>query len=201
MLTGKQIKKLNFLNESISKCKKCERLYHFGKAYPYFTRHSKYLAMAEAPGEIEVQDNYQTPLVGRAGRKLFSELSRHKINLKRKDFVLLNTVQCRPVENGKNGKPTEEEIENCRFWTERYIEVFEPKLILALGNYALRYFFDDVEGITHESGNIRILTDKNANTIKVMPCLHPASLLYSTENFKLFRSTLKAFKKEASLLK
>ena len=198
MLNQSQIKKLNFLNEKLRDCQKCKNLFNNGKAYPYYTRHSKYLMLAEAPGGEEVHEDYQTPLVGRSGIKMFTELSRHKLKFKRKDFMILNTVQCRPVIGTTNGKPSNKEIETCRFWTSKYIEIFEPEIILALGNYANKYFFDDDRlGITRESGIIRTLD----NGIKVMPCIHPASLLYSSDNLSIFRSTLKAFRKEVDLLK
>jgi|GEM_PF-5175560 len=192
MLTQSQIKKLSYLNKKIQSCHKCKNLWRNGKAFPYFTKFSQLLAIAEGPGKEEVQEDYQTPLIGKAGRLLFRELGRKEINLKRKDFMILNTVQCRPVIDGKNGKPSLEEIENCKFWTSKYIEIFSPEIIIAFGNYALNYFFEDNLGITKESGFVRHLD----NGTKVIPCLHPASLLYSSDNLSLFRHSLKVFKEE-----
>lgn len=193
MLTNSQLRKLSFLNKKIKECDLCERICNNGKAFPFFSRSSKYLMMAEAPGEEEVQKDKQTPLVGTSGVRLFNELSKHKLKFKRKDFLILNTIQCRPVVNGKNGKPTKSEIENCKIFTSRFIEVFEPKVILALGNYANKYFFeDDWEGISIENGRVRVLE----SGIKVIPCFHPAAILYSPEKFSHFLFALKKFKQE-----
>jgi DNA polymerase len=191
MLSKGQMKKILFLNESIQKCRRCE-IWKNGMAVPYWTENSKIMIMAEAPGRDEVRKNLRTPLVGKAGRLLFGELRRKKIGFIREDFLLLNVIQCRPVIRGRNGKPSPEETNNCRFWVEKYIKVFNPKIILALGNYALSYFLESHSGTTKESGTVISLE----NDIKIIPCLHPASLLYNPENIHIFRSSLIILREE-----
>ncbi len=185
MKTSQQ-RKLKFLTENISRCKKCSRLRPNGIAIPYWNSSSKYLMLLEAPGKEEVIRN--EPVVGDAGQKLFREIK--PLGLYRKDFLIINSVQCRPVEEKRNGKPTYDEIDNCKFWIEKYISVFDPYFMIAFGNYAMYTLFGEKTGITHSSGKPRIYKGTN-----IMPCVHPSALLYGDERLKLFRKSIKEFKK------
>lgn len=181
--------RLTYLSENIPRCKKCARLRQNGMAIPYWNMSSKYLALAEAPGREEALA--ETPLVGSAGKKWEKEINR--LGLEREDFVLINSVQCRPVVDGRNGKPTLTEIENCRFWVNKYIEVIRPEKILAMGNYAVWSLFktgNTLGGIMGSSGKFI----GNYMNIPVWACIHPASLLYHNDNLGLFRKSLKKFK-------
>ena len=187
----KKHKRLTYLTENISRCKKCARLRPNGMAIPYWSRKSKYLALVEAPGREEAKA--KTPLVGSAGDKWKKEIER--LGFKREDFCILNSVQCRPVESGRNGKPAFNEMINCRFWVNKYIEAVRPEKILAMGNYAVWSLFgrdrDMLGGITAKSG--KFIGDYR--NIPVYACLHPASLLYFyKDNLPLFRKSLKKFK-------
>ena len=191
MLSKDQIKKLSFLNEKIQKCQKCQNLFKNGMAVPYWTKSSKFIMIAEAPGKNEVKEEFRTPLIGMAGRLIFTELK--KKNIKRKDFLILNTIQCRPVINGYNGKPSPEETENCKFWVSKYFQVFKPKLVFLLGGYALNYFFEDNLGITKENGTILTL-----DGVKFIPCLHPAYVLRNKKEILSFRKAIRVLKEEIS---
>ena len=173
----KKLKRLIHLRKNIPRCKKCSRLRSNGMAIPYWTMKAKYLALAEAPGDKEVKA--KTPLVGPAGEKWEGEIKR--IGLEREDFILINSVQCRPIVNGRNGKPTFEEIINCRFWVNKYIEAAKPERILAMGNYAVWSLF----GTGNTLGGIMASSGKfigNYRNIPVWACIHPASLLYHNDN-------------------
>lgn len=186
-LSNRQISRLKYLDEKILQCKKCKRLRSNGMAIPYWNRYARYIILAEAPGKEEVKNN--TPLVGPAGTIGFDELKRFEFL--RRDFLLINSVQCRPLnERGGNGKPRSYEIENCRFWVDRYIKVFDPEYMIAFGNYAMHYLFGESTGITKSSGVIR-----NYNGIKVVPSIHPSSIQYDEENRKILRKALFKFKK------
>jgi len=185
----RRIIRLKILDEYIQKCKKCPRLRSNGMAIPYWNIKSRYLALAEAPGKEEVEQ--KTPLIGPAGDIFIKGI--RKLGLKREDFVLLNSVQCRPVVGGRNGKPTCDEIINCRFWINKYIKVSKPEKILAMGNYAVYSLFgtgNSLGGIMASSGKF-IGDYKN---IPVYACIHPASLLYHNDNLTLFRKSLNKFK-------
>jgi len=185
----KKLKRLIYLSENITRCKKCVRLRQNGMAIPYWNMKARYLALAEAPGREEVKA--ETPLVGPAGEKW--ERAIQRLGLEREDFVLINSVQCRPVVNGRNGKPTFGEIINCRFWVNKYIEAVRPERILAMGNYAVWSLF----GTGNTLGGIMASSGKfigNYMNIPVWACIHPASLLYHNDNLPLFRKSLKNFK-------
>lgn len=197
-LNQKQIRKLEFLSEKIEFCNKCKRLRKNGMAIPYWSKKSKYLMLAEAPGFFEVQKENRTPLVGKAGKLCFEVLN--DLGFNREDFLIINCVQCRPLnERGTNGKPFEEEINNCDFWFKKYLEVLNPSIILAFGGYALGKSLghpSDI-GITKMSGNLITLglsSPMASYRYKVFACIHPASVLYSSENKRLFIESLKKFK-------
>jgi len=191
-LNSTQIGKLEFLSEKIELCNKCKRLRKNGIAIPYWSKRSKYLMLAEGPGGDEVKEENRTPLVGKAGRLCFKVLN--DFGFKREDFLIINCVQCRPLnEYGGNGKPLPGEIENCNFWFRKYLEVLNPPIILALGGYAFNKITKSNIGITKVSGKLIYSSGFN-----VIPCIHPASVLYSPENKRLFVESLKNFKKEVA---
>jgi len=185
----RRIIRLKILDEHIQKCKKCPRLIPNGIAIPYWNIKSRYLALAEAPGKEEVEES--TPLIGPAGDIFIKGIKR--LGFKREDFALLNSVQCRPVVGKRNGKPTCDEIINCRFWVNKYIEVSRPEKILAMGNYAVYSLF----GTGNSLGGIMASSGKfigNYGNIPVYACIHPASLLYHNDNEVLFKKSLRKFK-------
>jgi len=192
-MTPSQIRRLQYLTDNIIYCRKCDRLRLNGIAIPYWNPKSKYVILAEGPGRNEVED--MTPLVGDAGKLTFREI-RKIIGLKREDFFLINSVQCRPLTpEGRNGKPTFGEIENCSFWINKYLETIKPKYLLAFGNYAMDFLFRENTGIVSKCGTHR-LYDLCGNKINVFPCIHPANVIYNPENIELFRKSLRRFRKE-----
>ncbi|MFA6804352.1 MAG: uracil-DNA glycosylase, partial [Candidatus Methanomethylophilaceae archaeon] len=72
---------------------------------------SKIAFVGEAPGENE--DMEGKPFVGRAG-KILDEIMLNA-GLKREDFMITNTVKCRPP---NNRDPTDEEMRACRPFLE-----------------------------------------------------------------------------------
>ena len=96
------------------------------------------LFVGEGPGEQE--DRTGRPFVGKAGLLLRSTLEVAGVDLDR--CRITNTVHCRPTdEAGKNRKPLVQEIEACNPWLSAEIEATRPKLIVALGDTALKGLF------------------------------------------------------------
>lgn len=87
---------------------------------------------AEAPGSNEVQQ--KRVLVGEAGR-VFNMLI-NRIGLERKDIVCTNAVLCRPEDNKLENYPMSVECCNNRLLTE--VWEYKPRVIVALGNHAVR---------------------------------------------------------------
>jgi len=130
---------------------------------------SALMLVGEAPGRDE--DLEGRPFVGRSGQLLNRILA--AIGLQRDQVYIANVVPWRPP---GNRVPTAMEIELCRPFIERQIELARPQFLVALGGPATK-FLTGHEGILKLRG--RWLDHKTAagTTIPVMPTLHPAYLL------------------------
>ncbi len=87
--------------------------------------------MGEAPGADE--DRQGIPFVGRAGQLLTKIIE--ACTLRRDDVYILNTLKCRPPEN-RNPEP--DEVQNCRGFFERQIDLLQPEFICCLGGVAAK---------------------------------------------------------------
>jgi DNA polymerase len=121
--------------------------------------------IGEAPGRDE--DLKGEPFVGRAGQLLTDIIKAMKLT--RDDVYIANVIKCRPPENRD---PEPDELDACRPFIQRQIELIEPKVIVTLGKFAL-------QSLTGRSYAISAARGKwtEYNGIKVMPTYHPAYLL------------------------
>jgi uracil-DNA glycosylase family 4 len=86
--------------------------------------------VGEAPGAEE--DRQGKPFVGRAG-KLLDELLAEIGMERRRDAFIANVLKSRPP---GNRDPQPEEIDACRPYLERQIQLIQPLVICTLGNFA-----------------------------------------------------------------
>ena len=121
--------------------------------------------IGEAPGRDE--DLQGEPFVGRAGQLLTDIVKAMKLT--RDDVYIANVVKCRPPEN-RNPEP--EELEACRPFIRRQIELIKPRVIVTLGKFALQSLLEKSYSITAARGQWL-----EYQGIKVMPTFHPAYLL------------------------
>lgn len=121
--------------------------------------------IGEAPGRDE--DLKGEPFVGRAGQLLTDIIKAMKLT--RDDVYIANVIKCRPPENRN---PEADEIEECRPFIRRQIEIIKPKVIVTLGKFALQSLMERSYGITAARGQWL-----EYNGVKVMPTYHPAYLL------------------------
>ncbi|MEK6372354.1 MAG: uracil-DNA glycosylase [Acidobacteriota bacterium] len=121
--------------------------------------------VGEAPGRDE--DIQGKPFVGRAGQLLTDIIKAMKLT--RDDVYIANVIKCRPPEN-RNPEP--DELDACRPWIRRQIELIQPKVIVTLGRFALQSLTEKGYGISSVRGQWL-----DYNGIKVMPTYHPAYLL------------------------
>ena len=98
----------------------------------------KILIVAEAPGRNE--DEMNTPLVGKAGKRLKRTLKKLGVNLAR-DCWRTNAVICRPPENET---PNSEKIEACRPNLLQTIKILDPNVIILLGGVAVESFLPTI---------------------------------------------------------
>jgi DNA polymerase len=91
------------------------------------------------------------------------------IGLRREEVYIANVIKCRPPQNRE---PLPVEIENCRKWLDRQIEMIQPQMIITLGRYSLaRYFPNESIGKIH--GKPRKLEG-----VIYYPMYHPAAALH-----------------------
>lgn len=121
--------------------------------------------VGEAPGADE--DLQGAPFVGRAGQLLTKIIE--AIGMKREDVFIGNINRCRPP---ANRAPLPDETAACKPFLLREIAVVKPKVIVVLGNTAMKNLLDTREGITKIRG---VFQDYLG--VKVMPTFHPAYLL------------------------
>ncbi len=123
--------------------------------------------VGEGPGAEE--DKQGLPFVGRSG-KLLDELVRQEIGLERSAVYIANVVKCRPPDN-RDPLPTE--IAACRPYLERQVELVAPRVVVTLGNFAMKVLLDTTEGITRIRGRRYAWGDG----VVLVPTYHPAALL------------------------
>ena len=157
---------LTELYKEIADCRDCELVKHRTKVVPgEGPEDADLLFIGEAPGWHE--DQQGRPFVGPAGQFLDQLLA--LIGQKREQVYIANVIKCRPPQNRD---PLPREIEACRTWLDRQIEIIRPKVIVTLGRYSLARYFPN-EGISKVHGKPR----KSGNVI-YYPMYHPAAALH-----------------------
>lgn len=136
--------------------------------------------VGEAPGANE--DKGGLPFIGQAGRLLDRLLE--EVGLARDDVFIANVLKCRPP---KNRDPRPSEIETCRDYLHRQVELIEPKVICTLGNFSTKLLRDDPTGISRVHGQPEVkLLGRRAVTI--LPIYHPAAALYTPSMLDTLRA-------------
>ena len=125
--------------------------------------------IGEGPGYHE--DQQGRPFVGSSGQMLESLLT--SIGLTRQQVFIANVIKCRPP---SNRDPLPDEIEACRPYLNRQIELINPLLIVTLGRFSMARFFPPVARITRVHGQPLRLEGRI-----VLPLYHPAAVLRNPE--------------------
>ena len=145
--------------------------------------------VGEAPGADE--DTSGLPFVGRAGQLLTKIIE--GIGMKREDVLIGNINRCRPP---ANRQPTLSEAHTCRPFLMREIAVVRPKIIVVMGNTAMKNLLDTKEGITKLRGEFQ-----DYFGVKVMPTFHPAYLLRDPRKKREVWEDMKKVRDELNRLK
>ena len=157
---------LRELGEEIALCQKCEIAKYRTRVVPgEGAEDADILFIGEAPGWHE--DQQGRPFVGPAGLYLDQLLA--SINLKREQVYIANVIKCRPQ---GNRDPLPVEINNCRKWLERQIELIRPKMIVTLGRYSMAMFFPN-KSISQIHG-----TAQKRDNVIYYAMYHPAAALH-----------------------
>jgi len=103
---------------------------------------AKILFIGEAPGFTENANG--KPFIGRSG-KLLNEWVL-KLGIKDKDFAIMNVVPIIPLSKEKKIRPpTPQEIKYFLPYTQKMIDVINPKVIIPLGRSAGSIFDKDLK--------------------------------------------------------
>ena len=150
------------------------------------TSKARVMVVGEAPGKRE--DETGRPFVGPAGKLL--DLLLMTIDLSRLDSVYIcNVLKCRPP---GNRNPLPDEIESCKPFLERQIEVVSPEVILASGTFAAQWLTRSKTPLGKLRGEVY-----SYQGVPLVVTYHPAALLRNQgwrlatwEDFQLLRQLL-----------
>jgi uracil-DNA glycosylase len=127
--------------------------------------------VGEQPGDQE--DLAGRPFVGPAGELLDRALS--EAGIARETVYVTNAVKhFKYVARGKrriHSKPNSSEIEHCRWWLKREIDVIRPKLVVALGGTAAQSLIGRTVAVLRERGPTLFRAQSGFITV------HPSFLL------------------------
>src|ERR687885_1930477 len=126
--------------------------------------------VGEAPGAEE--DRQGKPFVGRAGRLLDELLAEIGLE-RRRDAFICNVLKSRPP---GNRDPQPEEIEACRPYLERQVQLIRPRVICTLGNFATKLLSGSPVGITRCCGRPQE-REVAGLPVTLYPLFHPAAAL------------------------
>jgi uracil-DNA glycosylase len=163
------------LREFIGDCRRCKlwptRTHIvFGVGNP----NAELMFVGEGPGADE--DARGEPFVGRAGQ-LLTEIIERGMGMKRSEVYICNVVKCRPPGN-RNPEP--DEVAACEPFLLRQIELVRPRVIVALGTFAVQSLLEvktpisKLRGVWHDLRGTRM-----------MPTFHPAYLLRNPADKRL----------------
>lgn len=176
---------LEKLNNQILKCEKCVLHKTRTNVVPgEGSAKAEIMFIGEGPGKNE--DELGRPFVGAAG-KLLDKLI-ESIGLKRADVYIANVVKCRPPQNRD---PLPKEVDFCRKWLDKQVEIIKPKIIVLLGRHSMdRFLLNQKISLDHGK-------PKRKDGQVYFPIYHPAAALYRNS---LLEDLQKDFKKIPKIL-
>ena len=177
------------LREAVAGCTACalsqgRRQTVFGVGH----ERAHWMIVGEAPGEQE--DLLGEPFVGKSGQLLDNML--RSIGLSRADVApetastaesadsaarqvyIANTVKCRPP---GNRNPARLELAQCEGYLIRQVQLVQPKIILAMGRFAVQSLLRSDEPIGKLRGRLH-----HYQGVPLIVTYHPAYLLRNLED-------------------
>ena len=135
-----------------------------------------WMIVGEAPGEQE--DRQGEPFVGKSGQLLDNML--RAISLTRgqaepaQQVYIANTLKCRPP---GNRNPAPDELAKCEPFLVRQVQLVQPKIILAMGRFAVQSLLRSSEPIGRLRGRVHRYVG-----VPLIVTYHPAYLLRNPED-------------------
>ena len=155
-------------------CKLCE-----GRRQTVFgvgNEKADWMIVGEAPGEQE--DRQGEPFVGKSGQLLDNML--RAVHLTRaeaepaRQVYIANTIKCRPPGN-RNPEPAE--LAKCEPFLIRQLQLVQPKIIVAMGRFAVHSLLRSTEPIGRLRGRVHAYQG-----VPLIVTYHPAYLLRNPED-------------------
>ncbi len=129
-----------------------------------------WMVIGEAPGEQE--DLKGEPFVGPAGQlldRMLHAVGRSRTEGGERGVYIANVLKCRPPAN-RNPQP--EEVVRCEPYLRRQVALVQPKIILAMGRFAVQSLLRTDEPIGRLRGRVH-----RYEGVPVIVTYHPAYLL------------------------
>jgi uracil-DNA glycosylase len=176
---GDAIAKMDWpaLRDAVAVCQACDLCESrsqtvFGVGH----QEAQWMVVGEAPGEQE--DLAGQPFVGPSGQLLDRMLA--ALGLTRSEegdlppaqrAYIANTLKCRPP---RNRNPSPQEMAQCEPYLVRQIELLQPRIILAMGRFAVQALLRSDEPIGKLRGRVH-----RYQGVPLVVTYHPAYLLRS----------------------
>jgi uracil-DNA glycosylase family 4 len=165
------------LRDAVANCTACKLC--SGRTQTVFgvgNPQAHWMVVGEAPGEQE--DRQGEPFVGKSGQLLDSMLralglTRGEAEPARQVFIA-NTLKCRPPGN-RNPEP--DELAQCEPFLIRQIELVKPRIILAMGRFAVQSLLRSNEPVGRLRGRVH-----QYQGVPLVVTYHPAYLLRNPED-------------------
>ena len=172
------------LQAAVSSCQACalcegrkNTVFGTGQAStePALAPQADWLIVGEAPDENE--DSQGEPFAGQAGQLLDNMLravvSNGKPLSRQSNVFIANVLKCRPP---ANRNPSPEELAMCQPYLQRQIALLQPKIIVAMGRFAVQSLLGSTEPLGKLRGRVHHMPG-SAITTPVIVTYHPAYLL------------------------
>lgn len=135
---------------------------------------SRILLVGQAPGDREPRIG--RPFAWTAGKQLFkwfAELGVDEATFRERVYMAA-TCRCFPGKNPRGGDrvPSLEEVQACRPWLEREIELLKPELILPIGRLAIEQYLP-ARPLVEQIGKVFAI-ERGKRRIAVLPLPHPS---------------------------
>lgn len=179
---SQKTEKMKEIRDEAIACQKCP-LCEYRRQNNYFPvigqgdHDAKIMFVGEAPGLNEAKTG--RPFCGAAGKVLDDLLE--SAGIKREEVYIGNILKDRPPGN-RNPQP--EEITACTPYLEKQIEIINPKVIGALGNFSTVFLMgkyglkDKIQGISKIHGQV-FETGEDFGGKIIVPLYHPAVAVYN----------------------
>jgi DNA polymerase len=178
-------------------CKKCKISKKRKNIVFGIGKFNSIMFIGEAPGTEE--DKEGIPFIGPAGR-VFDKNVLSELGLTREDVYITNVIKCIPWRKNEFGQwfvdtPLQEEIDNCYPYLLDEIKIVNPKVIVVMGEVALKTLGDFESKRVSVSQLCGRIVPLKVDVLGL--CLrHPALLLYNPGASVSYKFDVLAIKKE-----